>query len=180
MAITTGMRRGELLALHWADVDLDGGYVQVRFTLQHTSGESYYFAQPKTKSSKRKVALTGVAIEALRRHRQRQQEQAEMLGEAWRDEDLVFTNPIGEAMRGNYLLQRHFAPLLKRAGLPAIRFHDLRHTAATLMLRQRIHPKVVSEMLGHSQIGITLGAYSHVLPDMQQEAVQALDKLLGE
>jgi integrase len=97
---------------------------------------------------------------------------------AWHAEDLVFTDPVGRAIRGNHSLQRHFAPILARAQLPAIRFHDLRHTAATLLLRQGVHPKVVQEMLGHSTIAMTLDIYSHVMPDMQAAAVGAMDALL--
>jgi integrase len=177
LAITTGMRRGELLALHWADVDVEAGSLQVRYTVQHVKGGAYTFSQPKTLRSRRKIALSQTAIEALRAHRERQQAEREALGPAWHDEDLVFTTPIGSAVRGNHLLQRHFAPLLCKAGLPAIRFHDLRHTAATLLLLQGVHPKVVSEMLGHSTVSMTLDTYSHVLPDMQRDATAAFDRL---
>ena len=90
------------------------------------------------------------AVEALRQHQLRQEQQKEEVGAAWHDDNLVFPNAIGEPMRGNHILQRNFAPILKNAGLPPLRFHDLRHTAATLLLKQKVHPKIVSEMLGHS------------------------------
>lgn len=178
LAITTGMRRGELLALHWADINLDERFLQVRYTVQHVKGGGYIFAPPKTPRSRRKIALTGMAVEALRRHRRRQLEQRVELGAEWHDEDLIFTSADGHAIRANHVLQRMFTPLLQRAGLPLIRFHDLRHTAATLLLLQGIHPKVVSEMLGHATVSMTLDTYSHVLPDMQKDATAALDRLL--
>lgn len=92
---------------------------------------------------------------------------------------MIFCNLLGRPIEASNLLQREFYSLLKRAGLPQVRFHDLRHTAATLLLLQGIHPKVVSEMLGHSQIGITMNLYSHVLPNMQRDAPAAMDRLLG-
>lgn len=180
MALTTDMRRGELLALHWSDVDLDARFLQVRYTLQHLKGGTYSFTPPKTAQSRRKIALTDKAVEALRRHRRLQLEQRLKLGDAWHDEDLVFTRADGYPLRANHVLQRMFTPILQRAHLPLIRFHDLRHTAATLLLVQGIHPKVVSEMLGHSTVSMTLDIYSHVLPDMQKDATQALDRLLAQ
>jgi len=168
------------LALHWADVNLDERYLQVRYTVQHVKGGGYVFAPPKTPRSRRKIALTGMAVEALRRHRRRQLEQRVELGAEWHDEDLIFTSADGHAIRANHVLQRMFTPLLQRAELPLIRFHDLRHTAATLLLLQGVHPKVVSEMLGHATVSMTLDTYSHVLPDMQKDATAALDRLLIE
>ena len=116
-----------------------------------------------------------MAISILRCHRACQLELRLVAGPDWRDENLVFPDAHGRAQRGKHVLQRHFTPLLTRAGLPLIRFHDLRHTAATLLLHQGINPKVVSEMLGHSNITMTLETYSHVLPDMQESATTALD-----
>lgn len=179
LALTTGMRRGELFALQWADIDLDAGSLQVRWTLRHLVGRVYVLTPPKTPRSRRKIALSGRAIEALRRHRVRQLDQRRAAGEAWHEEDFVFTNAAGHALRGNHILQRHFAPILKRAELPARRFHDLRHTAATLLLLRGILPKIVFEMLGHSTVSMTLDTYSHVLPDMQRNAASALDRLLS-
>ena len=179
LALTTGMRRGELLALHWAAVNLDAGFVQVRFTLQHLVGQVVY-SPPKTARSRRKVALSVLAIAALQKHRERQERERALAGADWVENDLVFPNAHGGPMEGSYFLRRKFAPMLKRAGLPHIRFHDLRHTAATLLLMQGIHPKIVSEMLGHSTVSITLDTYSHVLPDMQRDATEAFDRLFRE
>jgi integrase len=179
MAITTALREGELLALRWQDVDLNTGFAQVRSTHRKMKGR-FIINSPKTARGRRKVALTTIAVEALKQHRERQQVERLEAGLAWHENDLVFPNELGERMNGITVYCQRFLPLLKRAGLPPIRFHDLRHTSATLLLLQGIHPKVVSEMLGHSTVSITLDLYSHVLPDMQREATKALDKLLGD
>ncbi len=178
LALTTGLREGELLALKWRDLDLDTATLQVRGSLQRTD-EGLVISTPKTAQSRRHVTLTMMAIGALRAHRARQLEERLALGPGWHDHALVFTNGIGRPLEASDLLQRQYYPLLQSAGLPRIRFHDLRHTAATLLLLQGIHPKVVSEMLGHSQVGITLNLYSHVLPNMQRDATAAMDRLLG-
>lgn len=181
LAITTGARLGELLALRWADVDLNARApaVHVRATLRFRNADTYFFDPPKTPKSRRQIGLSTTATESLRRHRARQLEERLAAGAGWRDDDLVFCTPFGGAICGNHLSGRDFQTLLKRANLPRIRFHDLRHTCATLLLRRGIHPKVVSELLGHSTIAMTLDRYSHVLPDMQQAAMDAMDGLLG-
>ncbi len=177
-ALTTGMREGELLALRWRDVDLEAGHVQVRNTLQKLPGQPPVIAPTKTDYSRRKITLAGTTVEALRAHRVRQNAERAM-GPAWEDWELVFSTTIGTPLSGKNVLQRGLRPLLKRADLPALRFHDLRHTCATLLLLQGVHPKIVSEMLGHSSVAITLQIYSHVLPDMQKQATEAMDRLFG-
>lgn len=177
LALHTGMRRGELLALKWANVDLDNATLQVQATLQDTLG-GWVIASPKTKHSRRKIALGPTVVEALRRHRVCQAEDRLCVGPAWSDQDLVFSNAVGGIMNPYNFVQRQFKALLKRANLPEIRFHDLRHTAATLLLARGVNVKVVSEMLGHSNIGITLNIYGHVLPHMQQEAAHIMDRAL--
>jgi len=177
LALSTGMRQGEILALRWRDMNLEAGTLRVTATLQRT-GDGFLFAEPKTARSRRQVALTTVAVDALRRHRAHQLEERLQLGTAWEDNDLVFANEVGRPMEAGNLIRRSFHPLLERAGLPRIRFHDLRHTAATLMLGRAVHPKVVAEMLGHSQIAVTLDLYSHVTPTMQRQATEALDAVL--
>jgi len=179
LAINTGMRRGELLALHWADVHLDEGYAEVKFTLQDEKGGVFSFAPPKTEKSLRRVPLNQTAARALREHRTRQLQQRLAAGTIWREQDLVFCTVLGGPLRGNHILQRHFEPLCKRLGLPRIRLHDLRHTAATLWLAQRIPTEVVSAMLGHSSPSITSDIYMHVTSDMQKEAAASLDRLFG-
>jgi integrase len=179
LALATGMRLGELLALRWRDVDLDGATLQVKATLHFTPGGGYVFAEPKTDFSRRRIALSRIAVWALRAHRERQVEEQSRLAETWEDLGLVFTNTVGCPLDGLNLLKYWYYPLLKKANLPKIRFHDLRHTAATLLLGRGINPKVVSEMLGHSHISVTLGIYSHVTPHMQQQAASAMDAALG-
>jgi integrase len=181
LALTTGMRRGELLALRWADVDVVKRTLTVTGTLQrvkHSDGTSTLErAHPKTKTSMRQIPLTAAAVDALKRHAQRQGQQRAVAGSEWTDTGLVFTNERGGAVEPRNLLSRSFAPLLSEAGIPHVRFHDLRHTAATLMAAQGVHTKVVSEMLGHASIGITLDLYSHVTPSMAQLAVTAMENL---
>lgn len=181
VALTTGMRLGELLALRWVDVDLhtQAPALHVQATLRFRNAETYFFDPPKTPQSRRRIGLSATATEALRRHRARQNEERLVAGAAWRDDNLVFCTPFGRAICGNHLSGRDFPALLARANLPRIRFHDLRHSCATLLLRRGIHPKVVSELLGHSTVTMTLDRYSHVLPDMQQAAMEAMDGLLG-
>jgi integrase len=181
LALTTGMRIGELLALRWTDVDLQTKTpaVHVRATLRYKNADTYFFEPPKTPKSRRRIGLSSTALEALRCHRTRQLEERLAVGVVWRDEDLVFCTPIGTALCGNHLSDRDFQAVLKRAGVPRVRFHDLRHTCATLLLRRGVHPKVVSELLGHSTVTMTLDRYSHVLPDMQQAAMEAIDGILS-
>lgn len=177
LAITTGMRLGELLALQWHDADFEAGMLQIRHTLVKTP-TGWQLAEPKTSRSRRRIALAPSAVEALRHHRSHQAAERLRLGQAWHDQNLVFANEIGKPMDAGNLLHRSLWPLLEKAGIPRLRFHDLRHTAATLLLGQGVHVKIVSEMLGHSTVGLTLDVYSHVLPDMQQQAVAAMEKAL--
>jgi integrase len=180
LAVTTGMRQGELLGLRWRDIDLAAGTVQVHATLQRTRESGLQLAPPKTKQSQRRIKLGPNVVETLRAHRARQAQQRLSAGPVWDDTlDLVFANEVGRPIEAQNLIARSFHPLLKRAGLPPVRFHDLRHTAATLMLGQGINPKIVSERLGHASIGITLDIYSHVLPDMQDQAAAAMDAALA-
>jgi integrase len=179
LALTTGMRQGELLALSWRDVDLERATVQVRGSLQRGFDNELVISEPKTRSSTRQVLLSQLAVDALVRHLGRQRVQREAAGASWDDQGLVFTNELGRPVNASNLRYRSFVPLLERAGIEGLRFHDLRHSAATLLLAQNVHPKVVSEMLGHTDIGITLDLYSHVTPTMQAEAANALDRVLG-
>ena len=170
------MRRGEILALRWRDVDLDAHALAVVQSLQSTKSKGLIFRQPKTQRSRRVVKLPQMTVDALRRHRAEQNEIRLRLGSSYEDDGLVLTGVGGrpwhpQAFSG--ACRNH----LKRVGLP-IRFHDLRHTHATQLLRQGIHPKVVSERLGHASIGITMDTYSHVLPDMQEEAAARIDAVL--
>lgn len=179
LALTTGMREGEILGLKWRDVDFAGSAVEVRGSLQRVPS-GLVLAEPKTNRSRRHIGLTETALVALRQHRALQAAERLRLGAAWRNEiDLVFVDEVGAPIDATRFLRTSFKPLLKAAGLPKIRFHDLRHSAATLLLGRGIHPKIVSEMLGHSQIAITLDLYSHVTPTMQREATDAMDAIVG-
>jgi len=179
LALSTGMREGELLGLRWQDVDLARRTVQVRMNVQETSGR-YILAETKTAYSRRTVALTQVAVDALAAHWRQQQQRRARIGDAWEDLGLVFPNRNGGIMIPHNITKRSFKKHLEAAGLSrAIRFHDTRHTAATLLLSSGVNVKVVSEMLGHSSVSITLSIYAHVLPHMQQSAVNAMDMLLG-
>ena len=178
LAVTTGLRQGELLGLKWEDVDLEDAVLRVRRTLTRHKGR-LLLSDPKTKRSRRTVQLTDTAVEALRAHLTHQMEEMGRLGDLYRDQGLVFATEKGTPVNPSNLRERSFAPLLKRAGLSPIRFHDLRHTCATLLLSRNVNPKIVSEMLGHATVAITLDTYSHVLPSMQAHAAKALEDALS-
>ena len=178
LAVHTGLRQGELLGLKWDDIDLETGTLQVRRALTTAKGGPR-LAAPKTKGSRRRVSLTGSAAQALKSHLERQLEEIDRAGSLWQENGLVFASETGAPLDRRDLTSRRFKPLLKRAGLTHFRFHDLRHTCATLLLTQNVNPKVVSEMLGHSSIAITLDTYSHVLPNMQDSAAHALEVALS-
>jgi integrase len=178
LAITTGMRRGELLALRWKDVDLDRGVLAVTGSLQGESRPTLSIATPKSGKS-RTVALGTVAVTALREHRKRQVQDQLLVGSEWCDLGLVFSTAFGDFLSPT-TLRLALRRTLTRASLPTIRFHDLRHSAATLMLSRGVHPKMASEMLGHSTIAITLDLYSHVTANMQRQAADAIDAALAD
>ena len=177
VAIMTGMRRGEILGLRWQDVDLDNGQASIRQSYIALHDGSMHLDTTKTKGSERTVALPNSVVQALRKHKVLQAAHQLKLGPAYKDHDLVFASEMGTPINASNL-NRNFKQTLKKAGLPNIRPHDLRHTHATLMLQEGVHPKIVSERLGHSSIQITLDTYSHVLPNLQSEAAQKLDKAL--
>jgi integrase len=179
VAVTAGLRQGELLGLKWEDVDLEQGTLQVRRTLSATKKGTPTFGVPKTAKGKRSIKLTDIATKALKRHLILQFGESSRLEGLWRDHGLVFTTQVGTPLNRHNLVSRSFKPFLVRASLPEIRFHDLRHTCATLMLTGGIHPKVVQEMLGHANVSVTLNTYSHVLPNMQGEAAVKIDFMLS-
>ncbi|BBL78430.1 Tyrosine recombinase XerC [Rubrobacter xylanophilus DSM 9941] len=178
LALTTGMRQGELLGLKWEDIDLDAATLTVRRTLTAAEGGRPLFSSPKTAKGRRSIRLTPGAVAALKAHKVRQAEE-KLRSPLWKDYGLVFTTEAGTPIDRHNLIQRSFLPLLRRAGLPKIRFHDLRHTAATLLLSKGQHPKLVQELLGHSTIAITLDTYSHVLPGMGDTLAAAMEEALG-
>ncbi|GAC1560809.1 MAG: site-specific integrase [Herpetosiphon sp.] len=176
VALAIGLRQGEALGLHWQDIDLDAGVLRVRLSLQRIGGKLQLVA-PKTEHSKRTIPLPLPTIAALREHKIRQMEERLLLGSDWLDQGLVFPTPMGTPMdKGN--LGKQFRALLANAGLPRMRFHDLRHCCASLLLAQNVPGKVVQEILGHSQISITLDLYSHVLPAAKNDAASLMGDLL--
>lgn len=178
LAVTTGMRRGELLALRWKDVHLERARLSVVATQQREGGLA--IAETKTARPRRPVPLPAIAVEALRRRRVCQAEERLAAGPGeWQEQDLVFATTVGSLIEPGNLLRRSFFPLLAQAGVPRIRFHDLRHTAATLMLSEGIHPKVASEVLGHSTVSITLDLYSQVTENVASEAAGRMNRLLA-
>ena len=179
LALTTGMRRGEILALKWQDVSFIEKTIQVRRTFTRTPGNRYVEAETKTKKSRRSIVLTQMVVDLLIQHRVQQAEARREAGEHWQERDLVFCTSLGTPLNPNKVLER-FKTLLKRVGLPDMRFHDLRHSAATILLTMRVHPKIVQELLGHNQISMTMDIYSHVLPTMQGDAMSQLNDALME
>jgi integrase len=225
VALSCGLRRGEMLGLQWVDVDLEAGTLQVRRALQRFGGDaatrrpllaeqlrirtalkgegvsdeerrelrqelatvlgklkaiktSLHIVEPKSARSRRTITLPAVAVTALRAHRVRQLETRLAAGGRWQEGGFVFTSGIGTPIEPRRIT-REFRALLTRAGLPPIRLHDLRHSCATLLLAQGVSPRVVMEMLGHSQVSLTLNTYSHVLPTLQQDAARKMDAILG-
>jgi len=175
VAVQSGLRQGELLTLRWKDVDLEACTVQVRRTITRDGGK-HTVGPAKTAKGSRTVKLTRDATEALQEHLERQLAEIDKAGDKWQENGLVFCTGKGTLINPSNLRRRSLAPLLQRAGLPAITFHQLRHTAATILLLKNVNPKVVSEMLGHATIAITLDTYSYVLPNMQHSAVAAMEE----
>ncbi|MDI9261270.1 site-specific integrase [Alicyclobacillus sendaiensis] len=177
LAITTGMRKGEILGLRWIDIDFASKLITVRQNLSFVHGQ-IYFLEPKTARGRRAVALSDPIIEALKRHREIQDAERHRAGVLYEDHGLVVQTELGHPVTPR-ALDRSWYSLLKQCDVPKIRFHDLRHTHATLLLKQGVHPKIVSERLGHANIGITLDTYSHVLPNLQQSAIEQLSELIS-
>jgi integrase len=173
LALMTGLRQGELLGLRWQDVDLEAGNLRVTRSLQRLDG--LHFREPKTRGSRRSVALSPGTVLLLREHRADQRAARQLAGGAYEDHDLIFATAIGTPIDPRNLL-RAWKKVTAAAGQSGLRFHDLRHAHASLMLAQGTHPKIVSERLGHSGVRITLDTYSHVLPNLQREAAAQLDQ----
>ncbi|MBD0327863.1 MAG: site-specific integrase [Pyrinomonadaceae bacterium] len=177
LAIHCGLREGELLGLKWDDVNLETNMLRVRRTLSET--RSGYIFEPPKNGKGRAIKLTQAASDALRGHLERQLEEIDGSGDNYQDQGLIFPSRKGTPMNARDLTGRSFKPILKRAGLPDIRLHDLRHTCATLMLCEGVHVKLVQELLGHATISITLDTYSHLLPGMGDEATGAMDRIFS-
>jgi len=178
VALTMGLRQGEALGLQWKDVDFDSGDIRITRQLQRIHG-SPQLVEPKTERSRRTLAMPPMIALALNDHRERQEKERAMAGARWKPYDLVFTTPIGTPLDGT-AVTKAFHQLLEHAGLPQRRFHDLRHSCATLLLVQGVSPRVVMDLLGHSQIALTMNTYSHVIPDLRRDAARRMEDLLGE
>ncbi|MFE9439626.1 tyrosine-type recombinase/integrase [Streptomyces sp. NPDC006602] len=178
LALRTGLRKGELLGLHWEDLDLDGGIASIRRSLQRTRTGGLTHLPTKTRASERRIALPTECIHSLKEHKERQDKERETAGAAWRDSGLVFTTPAGGPFDPTNLTRR-FRSVLARTGLRRIRFHDLRHSTATLLLEQGVDLIVIKELLGHAHIGVTAGVYAHVRLRLQRQAIDTLGDALG-
>jgi integrase len=174
-ALFTGMRRSELLALRWRDIDFIYSQIYVARSLHQLQDGSYVLTQPKSDSSCRTIALSPSAILVLQNHYEKRKLELAMLGMPLKDDDLVFSTPEGKPLRPN-TVSRAWTMLAARAGIKVIRLHDARHTHASLMLKQGIHPKIVQERLGHASIQTTLDTYSHVAPGLQAAAAARFDE----
>jgi integrase len=183
LAVHCGLREGELLALRWGDTDLEATKpaLLVRRTLTRGEDGRGWVVGGSTKSGKgRRVRLTQRTVAALKQHRKRQLEERMRLAGLWQDRGLVFPNELGSLFNPSNLRNRSFKRIKARSGVREdLRFHDLRHTCATLLLSEGVNVKVVSELLGHASVTITLNTYAHVLPDMQDSAAEAMEEALG-
>lgn len=182
VALALGLRKGEALGLQWPDIDFEAGTLSVRRALQRLKmpGEKkgrLVVSEPKRRS-RRTINLPQVALSALAEHRRRQEQERSFAGDQWQETGFVFTSSIGTPLEPRKAA-KEYTTILEAAGLPVIRFHDLRHTAATLLLAQGVHPRVVMELLGHSQIAITMNTYSHVIPALKKEAANQMDAILN-
>lgn len=178
LALTTGMRRGEMLALRWSDIDFKKKLVRVRRTVDYIPRHGYVENEPKTTAGRRSITLADFVLDMLKQHRTRQLEAKSKVGSDWEDRNLVFTDLAGGYFNPRYL-EKLFPKVLTEAGLPSMRFHDLRHSAATLLLEMGVSMKVVQEILGHSSYVITADTYTHVLPAQQPEAMKHWDEEFG-
>jgi integrase len=180
LSLTVGLRMGEALGLKWSDIHLDAKTLRVSRQLQRMrEGGGLVFGEPKN-ASRRTVDLPQRAVEALRSHRKRQIEEQLRAGSNWQDYGLVFASGKGTPLDAQNIVNRHFKPLLRRAGLPDIRWHDLRHTYATLLLARGTHPTYVQKSLGHASVQLTLDRYSHWMPSMGRATASAMDDALAD
>lgn len=171
LAVTTGMRQGELFGLEWWHIDFKSWSISVQQSIQEVKGE-LIVGEPKTSSSKRSISISEVDVAALKEHRKR------LLAEGNIGSQFLFCDTIGGPLRRSNFIRKSFKPLLKKADVPDIRFHDLRHTSASLLIGQGINAKVIQERLGHSSITVTMDTYGHLLPNLQAEAAEKINSAI--
>lgn len=174
LALFTGMRRGELLALKWQEIDFEKGVIQVNNTLS----KQRTLETTKTEKSQRGVLVTENVLDILRQHKLRQLEKRIKVGQKYQDYGLIFCTRLGTPLNAENLVKRHYFPIIEKAGVRKINFHSLRHCSATLALANNVNIKIISERLGHSTIKTTADIYSHVSLEMQRKAAQGIDKVL--
>jgi integrase len=177
LALMTGLRRSELLALRWDDVDLGSRQLHVRRALERVGGK-LQMVKPKTGSSVRTVVLPKIAARYLREHKKRQNAERLALGDAWREHGLVFASSVGTPIEPRNV-NRRWDELRAKAGLDWLRLHDLQHGCASFLLAQGVPARAIMEMLRRSEIGVTMNTYAHLLPELRQEAADAIDDLFG-
>ncbi|WP_406170074.1 tyrosine-type recombinase/integrase [Streptomyces sp. NBC_00996] len=178
LALHTGLRKGELLGLRWEDLDLDAGTAAIRRTLQRTGTGGLTTLPTKTRASERRIALPTRCVQSLKLHHEQQERERESAGSTWQHDGHVFTTAQGRPIDPTNLT-RAFITLLRKAGLRRIRFHDDRHSTATLLLEQGVELVVIKELLGHAHIGVTATVYAHVRLRLQRDAIDTLSTALG-
>ena len=179
VALGLGLRRGELLGLRWADIDQRASRLRVTQTLQRVKGEGIILGPPKSRRSRRVLTMPAIVSKALADHRAAQAVDRKQVGSSWPENGLVFTTTTGRPIEPRNL-SIAYGRLIARAGVRRIRFHDLRHTCATLLLARGVSPRVVMDILGHSQIAVTMNIYGHVIPAMQEQAASEIDAALND
>ena len=178
MALTMGLRRGELLALRWADLDFETGYLDVRNALHRVKGAGLQLSEPKSVKAKRKLRIPQVCLVSLAAWRGRQAVQKQWAGSKWAEGDFLFTGGTGRPLHPDDV-SRELPAILKAAGLPKARLHDLRHCCATLLLSMGVSAKMVQESLGHSSYQLTMDTYSHALPALRNEVADRMDAVFA-
>jgi integrase len=178
VALTMGLRRGEILGLRWIDLDLDKGLLNVRHSLERVKGEGLRLAEPKSERAKRQLRIPQICLMALLSHRLVQNKERQWAGSKWQDGGFIFTTGLGTPTHPDDI-SRLLPAVLKAAKLPKVRFHDLRHSCATLLLSLGVHPKLVQETLGHSSYQLTMDTYSHMIPALRNEVADRMDEILA-